>query len=56
MRNDQLPAELRDPAVCRFMGWSYDELLEAPDQMVDDIRTWMDKAALIMKEKGSRGR
>jgi hypothetical protein len=46
-----VPGELGDVALCRWMGWSYRELMEAPEQWIEDIRMWMNKRALLQKER-----
>lgn len=51
-----MPAELADVVVCRFMGWSWQELMETPARVVDDIRMWMEKQALIDQERAAAQR
>jgi len=39
-------------AACRFMGWSWRELQETPDEVVQDIFLWMRKEAAIGRQQG----
>ena len=52
----QVPAELAPAALCKFMGWGWLDLCEAPAQLVADIYTWMDKEARLAKEPRSSTR
>ena len=51
LRNQKLPAELADAALMRFMHWSWPDLMAAPVQLVEDIRTWIEKDAAIARER-----
>jgi len=51
LRSNQLPGELEDAAICRFMGWGWLDLCAAPAQLVEDIRCWMGKGGAIEEER-----
>jgi len=47
-----VPAEeLGDAAICRWMGWSWPDLLATPDQVVADVRAWMAKEGALARER-----
>lgn len=45
-----MPEELAPAAICRFMGWGWRDLCEAPAHLVEDILLWMEKGASIARE------
>jgi hypothetical protein len=51
-----VPAELADAALMRFMHWSWPDLMAAPVQLVEDIRTWIEKDAAIEREREALAR
>ena len=52
LRSQRVPPELADAAVMRYMGWGWQDLMAAPAQLVEDVRTWMAKEAAIGHEQG----
>lgn len=52
LRGQRVPPELADAALMRFMGWGWQDLMAAPAQLVEDIRTWMAKDAAVGREQG----
>jgi hypothetical protein len=46
-----LPPELTDIIICKEMGWSWQELMDTPADVVDDVRVWLAKRALIAEEQ-----
>jgi len=52
LRSQRVPPELADAAVMRYMGWGWQDLMAAPAQLVEDVRTWMSKEAAIGHEQG----
>ena len=46
-----MPGELLPAAICRFMGWGWRDLCEAPASLVEDIVTWMGKRGAIERER-----
>lgn len=49
MGSGTAPADLTVPLICKFMGWSYDQLMNTPDHIVQDIITWMEKDSQAAK-------
>lgn len=42
---------MTDVAICRQMGWSYEELMSAPAQFVESVKLLLEKEALIQQEQ-----
>ena len=49
--NSVLPVEVADLALCRFMGWSWHELMETPRPTVRDAFVYMSKTAIANKPR-----
>lgn len=46
-----LPPEIGDLALCRFMGWSWQELMATPRVVVEDAKTYRNKTAIANKPR-----
>jgi len=38
--------------VCLLTGWSWPELVATPEWVVEDVRTYLRKRGLVMKQMG----
>jgi hypothetical protein len=47
-----LPPEITDIIMCQEMGWAWHELMATPPEVVDDVRAYLQKRALIARERG----
>lgn len=47
----RLPAELADVVILLETGWTWQELMATPPEVVDDLRLFLNKRGLIIREK-----
>jgi hypothetical protein len=44
---------LEAAAICRFMGWGWRDLVDAPASVVEDIRRWMAVEGALAEERAA---
>lgn len=54
LREGKLPARMHNLALCRFMGWSWQELMETPEDAVMDAQRWMHTQAALSWQAGAK--
>ena len=46
-----MPSDLTDVLICEAMHWSWQELMETPPHVVDDVRVLLQKRGAIAQEE-----